>query len=545
MVKQIPRVNVTHVLGNVLRVPATDQILAAVVECKKGVPNQPVLIRSPYMLRRSFGVDMDAYYAAGGGPLYVVRAAYGDATPAEHVIYDNAVTGVPVIKIVAKAAGTAKVYLTVRSTGEGNRVRLGIVAEEDGGLTEYFTGIRGSITASKSAIQNLVERINRDSDIIEAYYKVSGEWVQEKGAGPITIGTGALNQLPRTILGSGNAPNVAGSDGDEIKDEADQKAFDIIKDTIADGEDGLSPSEIAHAEALKALEQVECAGVICLKSIPYELRTDMEQADGTGDIYAPYVEHVDTMNQPENHAWRFGIVGCNDNMNMEARLETAAIIDNDMMMVVGQGIIDINGVEYTPDMATMAVAGKLSSTPYNLAIWGGKASKALKVDTTFITDIMELPGAPIYNEGGDAITGESPVTRADLIEYNEGGVMTFLVDNDGVKIREGITAVQEASIEMGVSKEDEVSVIRIINHAKYRVYAACYSMLGENLSDTYKADIEEAVNAELALMLKEGAIVEYASTATIISAATGQVKVDISIRPIHAARFIDATIVVL
>jgi hypothetical protein len=553
MVKQIPRVNVSHVIGNVLRVPETDQVPATVLECHKGVKNQPILIKNPYMLKREFGVDMDAYFAAGGGPFWAVRAAYGDPVAATHYVYDDATTGVPLLKIVAKRPGTKKIYVTAKASGSGITTRLGLIFEEEDGLTEYYTGIRGSVASAKTAIQNLVERINRDSDIVDIYFRVMPEggselpviWAQtiEDGYEIYTGADGVFNAFPRTVLGSG-AGNVAGTDGSGLKAEADQKSFDIISDVIADGEEGYSPSEIAHTEALKALEQVECAAVFCLKAVPYESRLDTDQVAGTGDIYAPYVEHINTMNQPENHAWRFGIVGVNDNMNMDARIQTAAIINNDMMVVVGQGIVDVNGVEYPPNLATMAVAGKIAATKYNISIWGGKASKALKVDKAFITGLMELPGAPIYDED-ENIIGYSPATRADIIDYNEGGVLTFLEDSDGIKVREGITAVQQSLLDMGVAKEDEISVIRIINHAKYRVYEACYSMLGENLSDTYKADIEEAVNNELSLMMREGAIAEYTTTANIISAATGQVRVDIAIRPIHAARFIDATIVVL
>jgi hypothetical protein len=238
-------------------------------------------------------------------------------------------------------------------------------------------------------------------------------------------------------------------------------------------------------------------------------------------------------------------------MDMIARLANAGRFNNELMVFVGGGVVDINGVEYTPELATQVVAGKIAATRYNLAIWGGNASKALMTDRTFISDIIPIAGEPIYDDP-DAVSpvmvGENVATRTEMIQYNEGGVLTFLKDKDGVKITEGITTVQEYYSQYGIRREDEIAVMRIIIHAKYEVYDACYKMLGINLNSTFKQDLENAVRNRLSAMSDEGALYNFdaaASVGPIVNGEQREIRVDISISPIHAARIIDAVIVVL
>lgn len=580
MVRNIPHVNVTHREGLLSRTLGVDQTLGCVIECTKGTPNEAVLISTPGALKREFGVEMNAYWAAGGGPLYVVRAAYGDCAKAAHLIqgYDDQTTPAKVdaIKFEVKRPGSKRTYLTFTATGTGAGQRLSATFEEEDGITEYFLGVRRSLIpdeegAYKSALQNLVEKINRESDIVDAYFQVVDEgdedgaapsptaWVQEVPEGKaVYVGSNGYTSKTRRVMGSnavGDTGNTAGTDGTALylKAEADQKPFDIISDIVMEtGIDAASsPSEVAHTAALKALEQLEIGGVFSLKSNPWASRLDDTQVVNTGDIYAPYVEHVVKMNTPEQHGWRFAIVGANDNMNMIQRLAQAGVFNSELVIFVGQGLVDVNGVEYTPDLATQAVAGKIATTAYNVAIWGGRPSKALKVDKTFITDIMEIPGEPIYADPDAdplAMVGENKATRTEMIAYNEGGVLTFLKDNDGVKVTEGITTVQESYRALGIRREDEIAVMRLIIHAKYEVYAACYLMLGQGINDTFKMDLENSVRSRLAIMVDQGALSEfeaYATVGPVVNGEQGQIQVDISIVPYHAARIIDATIVVL
>jgi hypothetical protein len=557
MVQSIPHVNVTHQAGYVTRVQSTDQTPGFVIESDYGHTNEAVLIKNPGQLRREFGVNMDLYWAAGGGPFYAVRAVKGTAAKATQILSDDSATPVELIKLVAKRSGSKPIYFTVNCYGEAEHKRVSITLEELYGLSEYYISVRGSLTAEKDAFQVLVEKINQQSDIVDAYYKVDGNWVQEIPEGftndDVVIGSEHIETVHRAILGSQTGGSL-GDDGEGLLDEDTRRSFKMLSDVVDDEDEttDLSPAEQAHEAALKVLEESPVGFVFCVRSVEYEDRLDQECIDGMGDLYQIYLDHINKMNTPELHGWRFAVLGANENMNMIERIEYAGDMDNEMVVFVGQGLVDLNGVEYEPDMAVMAVAGKIAATRYNVAVWGGKASKVLQTDQAFITDIIPSPGYPVFEEsesvpGTYEITDEEQVTRDDYIRYNESGVVTFIKDSMGVKIREGITTISEMLQELGVLAEDELSVIRIINHAKYETYDACYSMIGEAMTPTFKTDLEQAVVGKLAEMYSEGAISDYSAVATIGAStgrAHGRIQVDIGITPVHAARIINASIVV-
>lgn len=577
MVVNIPHVDISTRTGTVASLLNSDQTMGCVIECHKGKANVPVLIRSPGQLKEEFGVEMDAYWAAGGGPFYAVRAAYGSVAAATEYVRDATIQTADatpeagkVIKFEAAKPGKNTLYITFKSSGSGVGQRLSVTIEEEDGITEYFLGIRRSLVANqagtyKSALENLVDKINAESSLVKAYFKavpiadvasvtypVSAEWAQETTSTQgVYVGSSTYTALGRQVLG---ATGTLGSDGDQTKQEADQSEFDIISDTVlTEGPDaGSSPSEVAHAAALKTLEELDITGIFSLKSNPFASRLDSEQVANTGDIYAPYVEHVEKMNTSEQHGWRFVILGANEKMNLLARLGQAATFNSEVIIFVGGGIVDTNGKIYEPDTATQAVAGKISATKYNISIWGGKPSKALMTDRKFITDVTELPGEPIYADPTAnplVMTGENAATRTERIAYNEGGVLTFIKDDDGVKITEGVTTAQNYYSDYGVRKEDEIAVMRVIIHTEYAVYEACYRMLGQTLTNTFQMDLENSVITKLAEIASEGAIKNYNCVATIgaenASGEQGTIQVDISITPIHTARIIDATITVL
>lgn len=551
MVKGVPYVHVQHSYGVVSNALDHDQIPAFVIECEKGPVNTPILIKSPTQLKRIFGVDGDFYFALGGAPAYFVRACYGSSQRAIHYIKDTGTEPIDVLKLEARYEGSKKIYITFSSTGTGNNQRINLTVTEQDGITEYYLGIRGSVVQQKTALEKLVEKINKDSQILKGYIRAKKDteiiWAETVPSGyTLRLGNGELQSIPKTVLGSGTG-NVPGTSGDKLKPVAEQKPFDIISDLVTDGENGLSPSEIAHEEALRSLEEVEVACVVCLKSVEYESREADAPRAGVGEIYAPYIEHVEKMNLAENHAWRYAILGADENMNKDIRLLRALVFNNENVIFVGQGLYDVEGNYYEPRLATMAVAAKISTTPYHIAIWGGRPQKALRGSFDFLSDIGELPGEVIYDDDNNVI-GEKPATKDDIVQYNEGGIITFLVDKDGIKIREGITTAQQVYFKYyGVNKEDEISVLRIINHAKYIVYDACYKMLGEGITDTFQMDLETQVSEALSTMVSEAALLDYSVTSRIdpVIGGTAKVYVDISITPVHAARQIDASIVVM
>ena len=139
--------------------------------------------------------------------------------------------------------------------------------------------------------------------------------------------------------------------------------------------------------------------------------------------------------------------------------------NDEHVLFVGQGLIDRDGNEHQPYEATAAVAGKRSYLTYGNAIWGGQRSKLLGIkEEQFFVDVMPM------------VDAETFTTAADFRDYNEKGVITFTLNPDGVRIREGVTTVQSDNELM----EDEEAVVSIVDHAKQVIYDACFEMLGKH-----------------------------------------------------------------
>jgi hypothetical protein len=533
MVYNVPRVRVKHTYGYVPSVPADDQIFGYVVECTKGTPGEPVLIRTPEQLYQEFKVHIDAYFGVGGQALYVSRAACtadnGGAAPVKAVQFlsDTAATGVSVIKLVAKQPGSYQITLQVeRNATSGNN----IIISEDGYSSEYYIGISG--------IENLVNRINRESDIVDAYFAVyetgvgnctNPSWVKTYDASTYTKceGTGYLaTVVAGTVLGSYGTGAVAGSNGTTHSTPAYPGQLP----------DANAPT--AHAEALASLEMYKLAGVF----------TTQVTSTTEATVHAVYLEHVDKMNGAEEHGWRFAVLGAASGATKAEILSAAASHNRETVIYVGQGVIDANEVEYTPTEAVQVVAGKIGAMPYYEPIWGGRPSKILGIDQNgsidkYIIDLVPLPGD----------TAGTVATREDIIEYNEKGVITFVEEIDGIRIREGLTTVQNPA----ETAEDELAVMRIIRHVKYLVYDLSYEMLGQNITDTFKTDLEENIKSGLEKMKSEDKsiidIPDSGLSAYTVSVALvprtvqkqGKVTVSVSVTPVHAAREIDATVVVM
>ena len=543
MVSNLPRVLVSHVYNYVTTVPARDQVFAAVIECNKGTPNEPVLIQTASEMIREFGVTMNAYWGVGGQPIYLTRAVYqGEydeetetyATPvtkAVHYLWDTSTTSIPVIKLEAAKEGTYEIYF---DAGPNATAGNDIVIEEENCATEYFVGVVDQLTEpTESAIQRLVERINDDSALVTAYFRVkliaspyTERWCDgsdfDSDLEEVVYGSDELELTGRIILGSeggsGEYENSLGSDG-VVKVDAEQSEFDLVPNAYA---------AESYRDALAGLEDLIIAGVFSLRGLDAT----------TGEI----ATHVEKMNTAAEHKWRIGIVGAPEDSTMNGMLTDAIALNNENMVYVGQGVEDINGDEYPARMATQVVAGKLGYTTYQYAIWGGNSSKVLGVDgVQYIADILPLVGSVLPNEAN----------HEDLITYNEHGVLTFQSDDDGCRIREGITTAQSTN----TSDEDEIAVARIVRHAKYVVYDACYAMLGENISNTFNQDMNAALAGVLNTMKEEGALIDVSTdglSAFDVSVTTtprslqreGRVTVDLSITPVHAARTITTTITV-
>ncbi|MCE5226000.1 MAG: hypothetical protein LLG05_09110 [Porphyromonadaceae bacterium] len=501
MVYGIPSVRVSSKIGYVPSLPADDQMFGTVLECTKGTPNEAVLIRSPEELYQEFKTHLDAYFGVGGQALYVVRAACDSTNPisgtaptkSSQIFIDTTTTPQTLFTLAAKQPGTYKIYVTISQNGTGGN---NVIIEEEGYSSEYYIGIVG--------IENLTKRINRESQIVDATFTSEGN--------------GTCKAVVRSVLG---ASGTAGTDGD-------------VKVGTTDGTLPTINAPTAHEKALAALEPYKLAGIFC---------TQVTE-DTTDTVHAVYVEHIDKMNTPNEHGWRFGILGAPNGATKGEMITEASNYDRQNIAFVGQGVIDQNGTEYSPTEATQVVAGKIGATSYQETIWGGQDSKILGVDNeVYIIDALPLPGIGV----------NGLATSEDIIEYNEKGVITFLSDLSGVRIREGITTAQNADY----SEEDELAVVRIVRHAKYLVYEKAYEMLGQGMTDTFKTDLEEHIKSGLEVMkttdlaltdIPTSGLSAYSVSVNLVprtTSAQGKVSVSASITPIHAARTIDAQITVM
>ena len=389
MVYDLPKVLVSHIYGYVLAVPSQNQVFGTIVETHKGTPNTPMLISTPQEMAQEFGISMDAYWGVGGQPLYMTRAVYqgeynsetdsypNPATKAVHYLYDTSSTKVPVIKLVAKREGTYRIMLEAGTNAQrGND----LVLEEESSPTEYFIGLHNQITEpTKPSTQALVERLVDQSGIVDAYFKVqliaapnTVRWTDGSDYNEqfeeVVEGSDDLDLTGRIVLGSGEG-NSLGTDG-EVKETGEQEEFNSIPD------DHVGTS---YRDALTSLEPFRIAGVFVLR--------------GEDVVQAAVTTHVNKMNFAEEHGWRMGIVGATDDAQMMAMIDDCIDINNENMVYVGQGVVDLNGTEYPARMATMVVAGKIGYTSYQYAIWGGNPSKILAVeDIKYIADILPMRG---------------------------------------------------------------------------------------------------------------------------------------------------------
>lgn len=499
MVFGVPSVNVSSTNGFVQSLPANDQMFGTVIECTKGEPNKIALIESATQLYQEFKIKMNAYWGVGGQALYVVRAATSSTngasapTKSTQTFLDTATTPTQALTLTAKQPGSYEIYVTISANGSGG---TNIILEEDGYSSEYYIGITG--------IEKLANRINNESNIVDATFKAEG--------------SGTLTSVTREILG---ATGTRGTDG-----------LTVTSDPAWAGQIPAQYATIAHENALALLQDYTIAGVFCT-----QVTSDTADA-----VHAVYVEHVQKMNTSQYHGWRFAIIGAPDKATKGEIITEASSYNNENVAYVGQGVIDTNGTNYSPTEATQIIAGKMGATDYYNTIWGGQSEKILGTNNTaYIVDTIAVPGTG---------TNGTP-TYEDYVEYNEAGAITFTTDSDGVKIKEAITTAHNYNSD----QEDELAVVRIVRHAKYVVYNTCLSYLGLGITDTFKTDLQEAIKTALEEMKIEGALTDdtdnnysaYSASVSIVpytSMIQGKVTANVSITPVHAARTINASITV-
>lgn len=487
MQEGIPEVTVESTPYQTLTSLSGGQIFATCVESTKGEPNVPMLITSSQQAYQEFKTrEFDPYFMVGGQGLYLNRVCVGTPVAASHILLDNAATGAQVLTLTAKKKGTYPIYITAGPNTSGGS---NLIIEEAGFNTEYYLGV--------ASIADIVARITSESNIVTATSAAEG--------------TGILAAMARIQLGVGFTAGTdgtnAGSDG-KITDEA--------------------LAATAHRNGLAYYENIALRGVVTTSA--YE------------EVRDEYVLHANEMSAQDAHQWRYAVIGATSGTSKSDMLTETAKYNSQNAMYVGQGLVDRNGVSYAPCQATLAVAGKRSQLAYNIPIWGGESKKRLGIG-----------GENFFVEALPIVDGNTLTTKLDLIEYNEKGVITFVRDLDGVRIREGIMTTQPNN----TTDESAESVMCIINEVKKNIYDAAFAMLGKPITPSYKTDLEEAIKSKLEYMkvtdmslidAEDEGLSAYDVVATIVPRTNqrlGRVSVAATVTPVHAARKINASVVIM
>jgi len=493
MVKGIPEITVTHDYNLLVGQPDTDRIWGICVECTKGPSYEPEMVQSAAQMFQKFKMRLDGFWGVGGQGLIVTRVTAGTPVKAKHLLKDDSATPSTILELEAKEEGSYPIYITFN---EDLNERYNLIVEEAGMPTEYYLGL--------NSMEHLKRRINSDSRIITA------DNDSEPGDG--------ITSVPRTQLGSGGG-NTSGSDGktktgtDEPGDYGELAEADLAE---------------AHRAGLKTLEYLRIKGVFTISP--------------NLAVQAEYAVHAQTMSSSENNRWRYAVVGAPEGTIKSEMLSMTAGYNHERVMFVGQGLIDRNGREYAPNEATMAIAGKRSQLWYGRSMWGGASIKRLGInESQFFVDTLPIVGPDAF------------ITNSDLRDLNEGGVITFEKSTDGVRIREGINTVQATNVDA----QDTESVVGIITRALEVIYNASYQMLGENITPSFKTDLEEHIKSQLSIMQtvdktltedEDEGLEPYSIEVTIVPRSNqrlGRVSVAGHITPVFAARKIPINVSVV
>ena len=493
MVQGIPEITITHDYNAMIGQPDTDRIWGVCVECTKGAPFEPTFVQSAAQMFQKYKMRLDGFWGVGGQGLIVTRVTSGTPVAAKHLLKDNSATPNTLLEIEAKEVGSYPIFISFAKDLNG---KYNLTIEEAGFPTEYYLGI--------ATIANLKNRVNSDSRIVNA----------NGGAEPV----GDIVAITRTQLGSGSG-NTAGSDG-KTKTGTDEPT-DFGELLEADATE-------AHRLGLSKIEYTKLNGVFTISPIL--------------TVQAEYAVHAQTMSSSTVNRWRYAIIGAPPESSKSDMLSAAAGYNHERVLYVGQGLVDRTGREYAPHEATVAVAGKRSQLWYGRAISGGALVKRLGIgDSQFFVDVMPM------------VDSETLTTNADLRDYNENGVITFEKNVDGIRIREGVTTVQPTNTEA----EDEEAIVSILSHALQIIYDASFEMLGENITPSFKTDLEEHIKSKLEIMRStdktliddpDEGIEPYSIEVSIVPRSNqrlGRVTVAGHITPVHAARKIPINVSVL
>ena len=338
------------------------------------------------------------------------------------------------------------------------------------------------------------------------------------------------------LASAGQQSLVGGSNG-----EWDEKAGRIPKEYQAN----------AHAEGLKLLQRIRLAGVFCMY--------------GEDAIQRAYVEHginskepEKGMNNNETCKWRTIILGANENdrTDISSLAARAAALNNQYILLLGQGLIDtgFNGVaskmtiaerkvlglvnehQLLPYECTQYIAGLRSKLDYGESIFGGQGRKRIRA-------VGNLDIAPLLDYETSYTWEPNNYTF-----LNESGVLTFTEEYGNITLTDGVTTIQRGT------EEDEEGVMNILKYAENAIYDAVLPFIGRNINADLELSINMAVENVLSKMKDTDQTLidtdKYSAYSANISLGSrqnqllGRIYIYLAITPVHALRQIEVEMTV-
>ena len=482
---------------------SSDKIFGYCIEAHKGPIGEPIYIPSNSEALRIFGVNFAPHFYQKGSGIYICRVPFKGAV-APSITYkakvsdDNGSDTVDVVKITATTPGTVEHQVNiVKSNTSDDRYNL-VVTIEGVGSKKY---------QNIPTLEEVVKRINsKFADYITAELlfdeqqalalengqklvkvgQADGTYkfeVKESnatlGANDVLYATGPfkptrlqVNQAQDgtvlTTLSGGSNGKVLNKDGTQSSTEIPNEGVGAVTET---GNLSIDTTLInAYREAFKIMEDIDIIGIATLSK---ELVVQNE-----------LVEHIERMIDPETYKYRFGITSFLDydpnatNVHPSDLTNAATHIDNPFVVMIGQGVVfEEEGSQYNllPYQAVQLYTGLRSALNYGESIFGGNSKKVL----IGVKDTL-----PLTTDGYE-------LTREDIEQINEKGLITFKKEYKEITFLEGVTTAQENPV---LSHE---SVMMIVLHVLKRLIRVSKPFQGENVTEDLKTSLVNALSNEL------------------------------------------------
>lgn len=507
MVNEIPIFKVEFAENLIEKQATSDKVFGYCIEADRGPVMEPTYISSNSEAMRIFGVNFAPHFYQKGSGIYICRVEFpGMVEPSltyEARKGDDGHTNFEALKITAIDPGTAEHEVNVIKSPTSNNAY---------NLTVTIDGVGSKKYQNLPNLASVVKRINdKFADYIKAELLFdeaqalsleadeslvrktdgTGQYVKMKSVNVennqdyVLISEGPFTPSRLVQPTNNNVVDVklhGGSNGKLRKTDGSISTMEIPNTGLEEGMTGTGTGSTdpnvdttllyAYRDAFKKMEDYDLIGIATL--------SDAEV------VQNELVEHINEMIDPETYRYRLGITGFLDYPTKEndpvidtgSLTDATAHIDNPFIIMIGQGVkFEEDGVSYNllPHQAVQLYTGLRSALHYGEAIFGGNSKKVL----VGVKDVLPL------------ITNGEIITKDDVIQVNEAGLITFKKEYGEVTFLEGVTTAQDNPV---LSHE---SVMMIVLHVLKRLIRVSKVFQGENVTEDLKTSLVNALSNEL------------------------------------------------